>query len=148
MAPLWRQKYKDECKEVEARARSRAERKRDAAAFLNLTEKYAFDQWIPPWARKCDQGEKEEDEEAADGGITRSTRLIVAELQHLGVPATSDAADKIIRFHETLMDLSTCPSFKRAQIVPLLWSAHLIAPSISLASHHQRLTRPIMSRKR
>ena len=110
MAPLWHQKFQDECKEVERRARSRAERKRVASKALNLNGEYGFDKWLPPWAKKGGHEQKEEEEEDAEAGrgVTHSTRLIVAELHRIGVPATSDAADKIVLFHEAIMKMSTC----------------------------------------
>lgn len=125
MAPLWHQKFKDECKEVERRARSRAERKRDAAAALKLNDEYGFDKWVPTWARKGSHEQKVDDEEDAEAGpgVTHSTRLIVAELQRIGVPATSDAADKIVLFHEAIMKMSMRPPFEHARIIspPVGW---------------------------
>lgn len=116
MAPLWRQKFKDECKEVENRARSRRERKRSAELALGLSDKYNFDAWIPPWVKKVkdlegDEAKTEENAENGEAGpgVLRSTRLIVAELQRIRVPATSDAADKIVYFHEAMVKLSACP---------------------------------------
>ena len=113
------------------------ELKRDAALALKLTNEYGFDKWEPPWARKYDQGEKEEDEE----GVTRSTRMIVAELQRIGVPATSDAADKIVRFHEDLIQMSTCLPLKRAQIPPVVSSSEDHC-RVTSSQRHTRLTSP------
>lgn len=61
---------------------------------------------------------KEEDKEGdeAGPGVLRSTRMIVAEMQRIRVPATSDAADKLVFFHEAIVDLSACLSFKHARI--------------------------------
>ena len=50
-----------------------------------------------------------------DGGLLLA-EMIVAEMQRIRVPATSDAADKLVFFHEAIVDLIACLSFKHARI--------------------------------
>ena len=107
MAPLWRQKAKDDCQEVVNRARSRRELKRAATTALGLKDEYDFDRWRAPWQRNTKELNKELTHEGqihmeAEEAQRHSTRTMVSELQRLAVPATSDPARKLQIFQATL----------------------------------------------
>lgn len=109
MEPLWRQKTKDESLGVERRARSRVE-KREGELTGQLVNTYNWiDALTPPWQRSMAEVQELEDEDdnADLDALPRSTKLCVAELQRLGVPANSPSGLKVRRFHDQMARLST-----------------------------------------
>lgn len=113
MAPLWKQKKKQEGIGVSKRARSHAERRRNAIVSMGLNKATNFDALKAPWDRDFRDLAKDDDEENWEDGddslvqqAVKTTRSFSAELQKLGVPGTSNPALLIRDFYEDIARLS------------------------------------------
>tara|TARA_B110001450_G_scaffold151258_1_gene141194 strand:- start:269 stop:1063 length:795 start_codon:yes stop_codon:yes gene_type:complete len=150
MTPLWTKRHEEAGSLIKDRAHTAKERRLEKARELALTQEWEYiDKLVAPWhlpkaedriARLLDEGE--EPEEGVDAEDTlRSTRLVHAEIARLGVPMTSPAAAKIMKFAKSICELSKCcplspHSIKSSKpafcLPPLLYVAGLLCAEDAL----------------